>query len=116
MSDLRQQKCRPCRKGTPPLTEPEAARLKAELPDWRISAGKLTLDVKLRNFREAVSLFNSIADLAEREGHHPDLTVYSWNRLRIEIYTHAIGGLSLNDFILAAKIDELRVEWNDRPA
>lgn len=79
-----------------------------ELPEWTLRGGKLTLDLKLKNFPRAVSLLNEIADLAETEGHHPDLSLYSWNRLKVELYTHAIDGLSLNDFILASKIDELR--------
>ena len=64
-------------------------------------------DVKLKNFREAVKLVNNVAALAEREQHHPDLHIEGYRNVWIEIFTHAIGGLSENDFILAAKIDQV---------
>ena len=75
---------------------------------WSTDAeGKLTRNIKLANFKEALALVNQIGDLAEQEGHHPDLTIHSWNQVRIELYTHSIKGLSENDFILAAKINQL---------
>ncbi len=75
---------------------------------WSTDAeGRLTRSIKLANFKEVLALVNHIGDLAEQEGHHPDLTIHSWNQVRIELYTHSIKGLSENDFILAAKINQL---------
>ena len=68
---------------------------------------RIRRDFKLRNFRDAVKLVNNVAALAEREQHHPDLHLEGYRNLWIEIFTHAIGGLSENDFILAAKIDAI---------
>jgi len=81
--------------------------LKREVPLWEVRGGKLTREFKRRNFQEALDLVNAIGRTAEKEGHHPDLTLYSWNRVRVELYTHSIGGLSENDFIVAAKTDWL---------
>jgi pterin-4a-carbinolamine dehydratase len=78
-----------------------------DVPGWSVVEGKLTRDVKLANFQEALGLVNQIGALAEQEGHHPDIAIHSWNHVRIELYTHSIKGLSDNDFILAAKINHL---------
>ena len=78
-----------------------------QVPGWSTPEGKLTRDIKLKDFKEALALVNRIGDLAEQEGHHPDITIHSWNHVRIELYTHSIKGLSENDFILAAKINQL---------
>jgi 4a-hydroxytetrahydrobiopterin dehydratase len=76
-----------------------------QVPGWGIGDGKLTRDVKVKNFKEALALVNNIGDLAEQENHHPDICIHSWSRVKIELYTHSINGLSDNDFILAAKIN-----------
>ena len=68
---------------------------------------KLVRDIKRANFKEVMALVNRIADIAESEGHHPDLYIHGWNKVEITLTTHAIKGLSENDFILAAKINEL---------
>lgn len=81
-------------------------RLRAEVPDWNLRDGKLVREVKRKNFADALGLVNRIGALAEEEGHHPDLCIHSWNRVRVELYTHSIGGLSENDFILASKIEQ----------
>jgi 4a-hydroxytetrahydrobiopterin dehydratase len=65
--------------------------------------------VKLKNFRAALDLVNRIGEIAESEGHHPDLSIHGWNRVRVDLVTHSIGGLSENDFILAAKISRLGI-------
>ena len=75
-----------------------------EVPGWGVVEGKLTRDVKLNNFKEALALVNRIGDLAEQEGHHPDIK-FGWGYCTVSIYTHKIGGLHENDFILAAKIN-----------
>lgn len=79
-----------------------------EVPGWETdSEGKLTRNITLANFKEALALVNKIGELAEQEGHHPDLTIHGWNQVRIELYTHSIKGLSDKDFMLAAKINQL---------
>jgi len=99
--------CLPCEKGTPPLTEAEAAAYLTQVPSWEIREGKsLRRRFRFRDFREAMAFVNRVADLAEEEGHHPDIFI-SYDRVRIDLTTHAIGGLSENDFILAAKVDRL---------
>lgn len=107
MTQLAGKRCVPCQKGTPPLSESEIRQFRASLPEWELQEGKLSRNLKLRNFAEALGLVNRIGRIAESEGHHPDLYLHSWNQLRMDLYTHAIRGLSENDFILAAKIDEL---------
>lgn len=108
MTELASRRCVPCQGDTPPLQAREVQTMMQQVPGWTTDAeGKLTRNLKLANFREALTLVNKIGELAEQEGHHPDLTIHSWNQVRIELYTHSIKGLSENDFILAAKINQL---------
>jgi 4a-hydroxytetrahydrobiopterin dehydratase len=81
--------------------------LKAQLPGWEVVDGKLRRDVQVKNFRAAVALVNSIAEVAEEQNHHPDLCIHGWNKVKIELYTHTADGLSENDFIMAAKFNRL---------
>ena len=107
--ELSTQKCVPCEGGVAPYSPAEADSQVAVLPGWRLThdGGRIRRDWTLRNFRDAVKLLNNIAALAEREQHHPDLHLEGYRRAWVEIHTHAIGGLSENDFILAAKINDL---------
>jgi 4a-hydroxytetrahydrobiopterin dehydratase len=89
------------------LSEQEVNDLTSEVSGWSLENGRLTRDVRLRDFRHALALVNEIGELAESENHHPDLTIHRWNRVRIELYTHSVEGLSMNDFILAAKITQV---------
>ncbi len=105
---LAQRKCKPCEKGTEPLPLSAAQVLLRDLGGWELVEGKLLRKtVKCQDFLNAVSLIARIAPIAEAEDHHPDLHLTGYRKLTIELSTHAIGGLSENDFILAAKIDEL---------
>jgi 4a-hydroxytetrahydrobiopterin dehydratase len=104
---LTNRHCQACNASTPALSHEQTTELLALIPGWRIEDGHLLLNLKLASFAAALDLVNRIGALAEAEGHHPDLLIHSWNRLRITLYTHAIGGLSENDFILAAKINAL---------
>ena len=106
MSDLTQKKCVPCEGGVPPLEKAEVERLLAQVPGWALSEKWLSKEFQFKNFVEAMKFVNQVAGIAEREGHHPDIHIH-YNRVRFDIWTHAIGGLSENDFILAAKIDAL---------
>ena len=102
------KKCVPCEGGTPPL---EAEEIKNYLPElkegWEVLEDKkITKEFKFKNFREALEFVNKVANIAESEGHHPDITIH-YNRVDIVTWTHSIHGLSENDFILAAKIDTI---------
>ena len=105
---LSQRKCRPCEGGVTPLPESAARTLLQDVTEWELVDGKaIRKTVKCKNFLDAVGLIQRIAPVAEAEDHHPDLHLTGYRRLTIELSTHAIGGLSENDFILAAKIDAL---------
>lgn len=107
-SNLSEKTCVPCRGGVPPLTAEEIEPLFEELQDWEVINDKRLLKVyKFNDFKSALDLANKIGEIAEQEGHHPDLLV-RWGELKIELWTHKIDGLTESDFILAAKIDKLR--------
>ena len=108
-AELVAKKCVPCEGGVPKLSPTEAAVHLAAVPAWTLThdGERIRRDFKLSDFRAAVKLINNIAALAEREQHHPDLHIEGYRKAWVEIHTHAIGGLSENDFILAAKIDAL---------
>lgn len=109
-SDLATRHCVPCEGGTPPMARAEAEPLLAQVPGWTLVDAeplKIARSIKLKDFAQAMAFVNNVGELAEAEGHHPDFCV-SWNRVRLELFTHAIGGLSENDFIMAAKINQLR--------
>jgi 4a-hydroxytetrahydrobiopterin dehydratase len=109
---LKERRCIPCEGGVPKLSRAEAEALRAQTPAWEINADatRIHRSWTVRHFLAAMRFFEKVADLAEREAHHPDLHLERYRSIRIEIWTHAIGGLSENDFILAAKIDELPIE------
>ena len=104
--NLADKKCIPCGGGTMPLTIQEAQNLLKEVPTWTLSpdAQKVSKTFTFKDFAEALAFTNGVGGIAEEEGHHPDIEL-KWGKVGIELTTHAIGGLSTNDFILAAKID-----------
>ena len=105
---LSQRQCKPCEGGTEPLPPSAAQTLLQDLKGWELVDGTcLRKTVTCKNFLDAVGLIQRIAPIAEAEDHHPDLHLTGYKRLTIELSTHAIGGLSENDFILAAKLDHL---------
>lgn len=106
------KKCVPCEGGVPPLSPAEAAELNKQLSGWSITPDgqRIRKEWVVRNFDAAMAFFHRISLVANAEGHHPDLHLVGFRNVAIEIWTHAIGGLSENDFILAAKIDELPIE------
>ena len=107
---LADKTCKTCTGGTKPINPAEYDSLLRQLSGWRIEENnRLRRDIRTKNFQQSLKLANTIGEVAERQGHHPDLTV-CWGRLSIDLWTHAINGLSDNDFILAAKIDRLLVE------
>jgi 4a-hydroxytetrahydrobiopterin dehydratase len=108
-SDLKQKKCVPCEGGVKPLMPDEyGAFLREELDGWRDREEKyIEKDFVFKNFKDALGFVNKVGVLAEEEAHHPDIFLHNWRKVKITLTTHAIGGLSENDFILAAKIDEI---------
>lgn len=113
--DFATKKCVPCEGGTEPLTQTKAEEYLAAIPGWVLSDDfkKISREFQLKDFMLAVKFVNQIADIAESEGHHPDLAIFSWNHVRVQLWTHAIGGLSDNDFIVAAKVNQL---WGQQPS
>jgi 4a-hydroxytetrahydrobiopterin dehydratase len=105
-SDLLKKKCVPCEGGTMPLTEGEAIDYMAEVPGWTLDdeVKKISREYKFKDFIGAINFVERVADVAEMEQHHPDINI-KYNKVLLELSTHAIGGLSENDFILAAKIN-----------
>lgn len=103
---LAQEKCEACNPGTPKLTAEEAAELAKEIPGWTLKDNSIEREFKFKDFREAVAFINKVAVIANDLDHHPELW-NSYNKVRIELSTHKIGGLSRNDFVEAARIDEL---------
>jgi 4a-hydroxytetrahydrobiopterin dehydratase len=106
MSTLAQKKCKPCEGGVAPLTATEVASLLKGLKGWSLVDGKLSKTYEFRNYHETMAFVNATAWVSHREDHHPDLVV-GYKQCRVDYITHAIGGLSENDFICAAKIDAL---------
>ncbi|HEY2775188.1 MAG TPA: 4a-hydroxytetrahydrobiopterin dehydratase [Candidatus Binatia bacterium] len=106
MTRLSQKRCTPCHDGMPSLTIPEATALVRDLDGWQLEPGpRLVKQWKLPDFASALALVNRIGAIAEAENHHPDITL-GWGKVAVELWTHAARGLTENDFIVAAKIDE----------
>lgn len=109
---LTSKKCLPCEGGVEPCTLPEAKSQLEELDGWRLTSQgqRIRKDWRAKHFMAAMDFFNACAQVAEEDGHHPDLHLEGYRNVAVELWTHAIGGLSENDFILAAKIDRLPIE------
>jgi 4a-hydroxytetrahydrobiopterin dehydratase len=104
---LADKKCVPCRGGTPPLEGAELRRLADQLPDWNIiEEHHIAKSFLFPDFRKALDFVNRVGEVAEEQGHHPDLNL-SWGKVDVVIFTHKIRGLTDSDFILGAKIDRL---------
>lgn len=110
MSELSQLKCVACRSGDPQLTEGEIVELHPQVPDWQIievdGIKRLQRVFKLKNYSQALDFTNKVAAIAEEEDHHP-LIILEWGRVTVQWWTHVVKGLHRNDFIMAAKTDEL---------
>lgn len=104
--DLTNKNCKPCEGGVPPLTESEAREMLAQLDSWEMSDNAISKTFEFKNYYQVLAFVNAVAWMTHREDHHPDMAV-SYNKCRVEYSTHAIGGLSENDFICAAKVDAL---------
>ena len=108
-AQLVEKKCLPCEGGVKPYTPDEAASQLKKLPGWRLThdGQRIRKDWKVKDFMAGLNFFNRCAELAESDGHHPDLHIEGYRNVSVELRTHAIGGLSENDFICAAKLDAL---------
>ncbi|MEK7481454.1 MAG: 4a-hydroxytetrahydrobiopterin dehydratase [Patescibacteria group bacterium] len=104
--NLTAKKCVPCEGGMPPFARERVEELLRETPEWSVNVEhtRIWRIFTFKNFKEAMVFVNRVADIAEAEGHHPDVAI-NWNKVTLSLSTHSIGGLSENDFILAAKIN-----------
>ncbi len=105
--ELDQKKCIPCESGDMPLTQEEAKKILVKTPNWKLKGTKIEREFVFKNFVEAMKFVNMVGDLAESEGHHPDIHIH-WNKVKLELWTHSVNGLSENDFIVAAKVNTLQ--------
>lgn len=109
MKDLTKKHCIPCESGDPPLPDSKEDELKVQVPSWlllRDGEHKLRRQFKFKDFMEAIDFVNKVAKIANEEGHHPDIYIF-YNKVQLDLFTHAVGGLSENDFIMASKVDKL---------
>ena len=108
MTSLADKTCVPCRGGIPPLKGKELADMHRQLPDWTlVNEHHLVRAYKFPDFKSALAFVNQVGELAEEQGHHPDILL-GWGKVEITTWTHAVDGLTESDFILAAKIDRLK--------
>lgn len=110
MSNLLAKKCIPCEGGVDPLTGDALKTIAQEVPLWRVADDQRSIlrEFAFADFVEAIVFITDVAHVAEEEGHHPDLNLHDYNKVAVTLSTHAIKGLSENDFIMAAKIDAVR--------
>ena len=110
--ELTARKCKPCEGGVDPYPLETAREQLKKLKGWKLTddGKRIRKEWTVRNFMAGIDFFNRCADLAETDGHHPDLHLAGYRNVAVELWTHALGGLSENDFILAAKIDALPIE------
>jgi 4a-hydroxytetrahydrobiopterin dehydratase len=105
--DLASQNCVPCRGGVPPITGAQLQSLLQQVPKWKVvNEHHITRAFSFPDFKQALDFVNRVGEVAEREGHHPDILL-TWGKAEITLWTHKIDGLTQSDFIMAAKIDRL---------
>ena len=111
MEKLSDKKCAPCEGGVDPLTREEFSVYLEQVSDWTVvDDKKIERTFTFKDFAKALDFVNAVGAIAEEEGHHPDIFLFGWNKVKITLFTHAIGGLSINDFIMATKIDRTEVK------
>lgn len=108
-ANLSDRHCKACEGGQPPLGGAEVQKLLAQLPRWTHEGKQIVREFEFKNFIQAMAFLNKVATIAESEGHHPDFTLYSYKKVRVVLWTHSVQGLTENDFIVAAKIDEVTI-------
>ena len=109
MEELSKKRCEPCEGGIDPLTREQFSVYLEQVADWTIfdEDSKMEREYQFKDFAEALAFINKVGAIAEEEGHHPNILLHGWNKVKLELYTHAIGGLSINDFVCAVKFDQL---------
>jgi len=105
--DLSKAKCKPCEGGVKPMPRAIAKKQLKRVSGWKLSDKEIFRDFEFRDFREALKFANKVGSVAEKEDHHPNIYLHNYKKVRLTLSTHAIGGLSMNDFILAAKVNKL---------
>jgi 4a-hydroxytetrahydrobiopterin dehydratase len=107
MTELASKTCVPCKGGVPPLKGEQLDALRRQVPEWEVAEEHhLRQHFRFKNFREALDFVNKVGELAEEQGHHPDI-YFGWGRVEVLVWTHKINGLTESDFIFAAKVDRL---------
>ena len=107
MSELASKTCVPCKGGVPPLKGLELQRILRQVPEWKaVNEHHITRAFTFPDFKQALALVNKVGELAEQQGHHPDIFL-AWGKVEITLWTHKIDGLTESDLIMAAKIDQL---------
>lgn len=119
MSDLTSKHCVPCEGKVAPMKDDEIAKYMPMVPGWELEVppqrdhasggSKLVRRFKFKNFKEAIRFVNKVAEIAESENHHPNIFIFGWNKVKLTHFTHAIKGLHQNDFILAAKVNDIKI-------
>ncbi len=108
MSELASKSCVPCKGGVPPMKGDELERMMKQVPEWKaVNEHHITRTFKFPDFKQALEFVNRVGELAEQQGHHPDILL-KWGQAEITMWTHKIDGLTESDLIMAAKIDKLR--------
>lgn len=108
MTELADKTCVPCKGDEPPLRGADLEELHRQVPEWDVvEEHHIRREFRFKNFREALDFVNRVGELAEEQGHHPDIS-FGWGKAELEVYTHAIDRLTESDFILAAKVDRLQ--------
>jgi len=106
--ELHQKKCIPCESGGNSLSIDDVKKNLEIVPGWELEGKSIEREFVFKDFKEAMKFVNTVADIAEEEGHHPDFHIH-WNKVRLQLWTHSMNGLSENDFILASKISHLKI-------
>jgi 4a-hydroxytetrahydrobiopterin dehydratase len=107
MTELADKQCVPCKGGVPPLRGKELEKLQADLPKWTVTnEHHLHREFRFPDFKQALEFVNRVGEIAEKQGHHPDILL-KWGKVEITLWTHKIDGLTESDFIMAAKIERL---------
>lgn len=99
------ERCTPCRQGDPPLDADTIANYLEQTPHWKVDGHQIVREWTFPDFRAALKAANQVGMIADEQDHHPDIRLHSWNHLELRCWTHTVGGLSLNDFVLARQID-----------
>ncbi len=107
MNELSQRKCVPCRGDTPTLSAEAISEYIKVVPGWSFQGGVIDKTFFFKNFKQALIFFNKVAVLAEEEGHHPNMCIHDYKKVKLTLTTHVVYGLTENDFVMATKINEL---------